>query len=101
MNKINISEPLNLSSMTVPKGSIAASIVSRHAKTSAMCMHRGTRAYANKTHKRSACTRTPAPKAHPSARRSTSARKKNSMNNVHLKIMGWEFALGREFSSKR
>ena len=30
MNKINVSEPLNLSSMTVPKGSIPASIVRRH-----------------------------------------------------------------------
>ena len=43
MNKINVSEPLNLSSMTVPKGSIPASIVSRHAETSAMLMRRCTR----------------------------------------------------------
>ena len=74
MNKINVSEPLNLSSMTVPKGSIPASIVSRHAETSAMRMHKCTRAYANKTHRRSACTNTPVPKAHPSARHTTSAR---------------------------
>ena len=63
MNKINVCEYLNLSSMTVPKGSIPASIASRHTETAAMRMHRC-------TYRRSACMRRPAPKSRPSAGRS-------------------------------
>ena len=39
MNKINISEPLNITSMTSPEGSIPANIVTRHAQTAPMCTH--------------------------------------------------------------
>jgi len=40
MNKINFYEPLKMSSVIVPEGSICASVVSRHAKTAGMRMHR-------------------------------------------------------------
>ena len=92
MNKTNVSEPLNMSSMTVPKGSIPPSIVNRHAETATMRMHRCTRACANKRRDGHAHTRTPVPKAHPSARHTTSARATKQINKVQLRIMGRENA---------